>query len=133
MEKLSYDQCAYQTALGQSVAPIDYILDPIKYENCNKCRPELGIVGGTAVSHVRGNLVDLENNLFGIDRPATKCPSLEWQGVPADGRLRGNDPYKSTRFPSIDTQPVHLSTCQFASYPSVPLPAAPQPFKCSGN
>ena len=36
------------------------MLNPIKFENCNKCRMELGIVGGTAASHIQGNIVDLE-------------------------------------------------------------------------
>lgn len=131
MERLSYDQCAYKKALGESVAPISYIMDPIRYENINKCRPELGIVGGTAVSHVTGNLVDLENDLFNINRPNTKCPVYEWQGIPTDGYLQGVDPYKTTQFPRIDTQPRHLRACQFADYPSVPLPPTPREFTCS--
>ena len=76
MNRLSYDTCAYAEAVTQSVSPISFILDPIKYEHCSKCRPELGIVGGTAVSHVSGSLVDLENNLIGLDRPGTQCSSL---------------------------------------------------------
>lgn len=131
MERMSYDQCAYKTAVGQSVAPISYILDPIRYENINKCRPELGIVGGTAVSHVAGNLVDLENDLFNINRPNTKCAAYEWQGMPASGFLQGIDPYKTTIFPKVDTTPLHLRACQFADYPSVPLPPPPTTFSCS--
>ena len=57
--RLIYDTCAYKHELTQSVGPLEYVLNPMKYENCNKCRMELGLVGGTAVSHVKGNLVDL--------------------------------------------------------------------------
>lgn len=131
MERLRYDQCAYKTALGQSVAPISYVLDPIRYENINKCRPELGIVGGTAVSHVTGNLVDLENDLFNINRPSSKCPSYDWQGMPANGILQGSDPYKTTQFPKVDTHVRHLRACQFSDYPSVPLPPPPSAFTCA--
>lgn len=131
MESLRYDQCAYKAALRQSVAPISYIMDPIRYENINKCRPELGIVGGTAVSHVMGNLVDLENDLFNMTRPNSKCDRYEWQGLPADGYIQGSDPYKTTNFPRVDTRTRHLRACQFADYPSVPLPPPPSTFSCS--
>lgn len=131
MDRLRYDQCAYKTALGQSVAPISYVMDPIRYENIKKCRPELGIVGGTAVSHVTGNLVDLENDLFNMNRPSSKCPSYDWHGIPANGYLQGFDPYKTTDFPRIDTTAIHLRACQFADYPSVPLPPSPAVFKCA--
>jgi len=40
-------------------------MDVLKYENPMKCRPELGILGGSQVSHIRGNLTDLENQLRG--------------------------------------------------------------------
>lgn len=133
MERLSYDQCAYKSAIGQSVAPISYIINPIRYENVNKCRPELGIVGGTAVSHVTGNLVDLENDLFNINRPNTKCDAYEWQGLPSSGYLQGVDPYKTTKFPQVDTRARHLRACQFADYPSVPLPPTPSAFSCASG
>lgn len=131
MESLRYDQCAYKAFLKQSVAPISYIMDPIRYENINKCRPELGIVGGTAVSHVMGNLVDLENDLFNMTRPSSKCDKYEWQGLPADGHIQGLDPYKTTDFPRVDTTARHLKACQFADYPAVPLPPPPSTFSCS--
>ena len=35
--------------------PLAYNLDPVRYENCNKCRMDLGVIGGTGVSHIRGN------------------------------------------------------------------------------
>ena len=58
--RLMYDTCEYQTRLNESTGPLAYNLDPVRYENCNKCRMDLGVIGGTAVSHIRGNLVDLE-------------------------------------------------------------------------
>jgi hypothetical protein len=78
MNRSTYDSCAYNQSLNQSVAPLSYIMDPIRYNHTNKCRMELGIVGGTAVSHVAGNLVDLENDLRGQNRPLTQCPSYEY-------------------------------------------------------
>ena len=61
--RLKFDTCAYKKNLDQSVGPLSYVLNPMKYENCNKCRMELGIVGGNNVSQIKGNLVDLENDL----------------------------------------------------------------------
>ena len=72
--RLIYDTCAYSTKMNESVGPLQYILNPMKYENCKKCRHELGLVGGTAVSHIKGNLVDLENDLRGATRVSSLCP-----------------------------------------------------------
>ena len=57
---------------------LEYMLDSARYENCNKCRMELGLVGGTAVSHIQGNLVDLETDLMGITRKASLCPQKKY-------------------------------------------------------
>jgi hypothetical protein len=78
--RLKYDVCATKEHIKSSVKPINYTLDPIRYYHCNKCAPEVGIVGGTNVTHVNGNLVDLESNLFGITYPMTKCP--EYMNAP---------------------------------------------------
>ena len=61
--RLSYDTCEYKQRLNESVGPLAYMLNPMRYENCNKCRMELGVIGGTGVSHIKGNLVDLETDL----------------------------------------------------------------------
>ena len=66
--RLIYDTCAYKKELDQSVGPLNYTLYPGKYQNCSKCRIELGTVGGNNVSLFSGNLVDLENDLRGMSR-----------------------------------------------------------------
>lgn len=123
MNRLSYDSCAYNAELYQSVAPMSYVLDPVKYEHCSKCRMELGIVGGTAVSHVNGNLVDLENNLRGQDRPNTHCPAYKYL-PPQDQMLQGKEYIKPVVHPAIDTSMKHLKPCQMINYGEVPM--APQ-------
>ena len=130
MNRLTYDTCSYAKALGQSVAPLDYVLDPVKYEHCNKCRMELGIVGGTAVSHAKGNLVDLENNLMGIDRPNTHCPSYKF--LPrSDGIVQGREYIKPVRHPAVDTRATHLRSCQMHDFPPVPTAVWAKPYQCS--
>ena len=37
---LKYDDFYYKRTLNQSVSSLDYLLDPVKYNNCNKCRNE---------------------------------------------------------------------------------------------
>lgn len=135
LNRLCYDSCAYQKSLSQSVAPIDYILDISKYKNCGECRNELGLVGGPNVSHISGNLVDLENELFNITRPATRCPMYHYRRpenpgepirTPIDMSIPGRTPN-----PDVSTVPLHLQSCQFASYPEVPQPPMPQSFSCT--
>lgn len=120
--RLSYDGCATSVRYQESVGPLAYLLNPMKYENCSKCRHEFGLVGGTAVSNIRGNIVDLESDLWGITRPGTLCPALKWH-QPVGNKieiagLRCNQPR------TIDINPVHLSPCQMIRYPPIPVPPA---------
>ena len=48
--RLMYDACAYKKRLQESTTPLDYTLYPGKFENCSKCRIELGF--GTDPNHV---------------------------------------------------------------------------------
>ena len=67
--RLMYDTCEYQTKLQESAGTLEYTLNSMRNENCNKCRMELGTVGGANVSHIKGNLVDLETDVtdgFGV-------------------------------------------------------------------
>ncbi|KAG2485353.1 hypothetical protein HYH03_015934 [Edaphochlamys debaryana] len=134
LNRLKYDTCAYSKALSKSVAPIDYVLNPIKYEHCNKCRMELGLVGGTAVSHINGNLVDLENDLMNITRPSTRCPDYKYHpGMPGEPIMTPKDPEMSCgrkRNPMVDTTMTHLAPCQMVQFPEIPHPPVPAPFTC---
>jgi hypothetical protein len=101
----------------------------MKFEHCNKCRPEIGIVGGTAVSHISGNMVDLENDLRNQNRPLTHCPQYKF--LPRDdGYVQGKEYIKPTCHPKVDTSLRHLKPCQFASYPETPLTPSMNLFTC---
>lgn len=103
--RLSDDLCTYRRALGQSVDPLEYSLDPIKFHHQKTCRMKLGIVGGTAVSHIVGaDLVDTESELRLQTRAATRCPTLMY------------DPHRDA--PSARMR--HLPTCQMIHYKGVP-------------
>ena len=128
--RLSYDSCAYNAELTQSVSSLNYVMDPIKFENCNKCRMELGLVGGTAVSHINGNLVDLENDLRNANRPNTHCPSYKY--LPTSGQtIQGKEYIKPVTHPAIDIGMQHLPPCQMIQYGSVPLTTAMNVSSCT--
>ena len=113
---LTYDINDYKIKLGESVTTLDYILSPFRYEHPEKCRNELGLVGGTAASHIDGNIVDLESDLFGITRFNTKCINHQYAPV-KKGELIYND-----KTAPINTELKHLPACQFIAYKEVPLP-----------
>ena len=133
LNRLRYDVCAYQKALSESVAPIDYLLDISRFEHCGKCRNELGLVGGTAVSHINGDLVALENDLFNITRPTSRCPQYHYAptgpGEPIISPIDMTIPGRNAN-PRISTQMKHLRPCQISAYPEVPQPPMSNPFTC---
>jgi hypothetical protein len=122
MNRLIYDTCAYSKSLGESVAPMDYMLDIVAHEHCDKCMVDLGLVGGTAVSHVDGSMVDLENDLRGANRPGTKCPSFKF--LPStDASVQGKEYIKPVCHPRVNTtMSNHLKSCKFTEYPTMPPP-----------
>ena len=88
---------------------------PLKYESCSKCRVELGVVGGNNVSIIRGNLVDLENDLRGQTRPLTQpkqCSTKLYKPQPKS-YIKYNNRYGSK---TIDTRKKHLPACNMIAY-----------------
>ena len=110
-----YDTCSYKQDLQSSVDTLAHILSPYRYEHKDKCIHEFGFVGGTAVSHIQGNLVDLDSELRGQTRIITKCNNNQYK--PSENGIVNND--KTT---PINTNMTHLPTCQAIMYRSVPLP-----------
>ena len=111
--RLIYDTCAYK----KSTSPLQYHLNPLKYENCNKCRIELGLVSGPATSQIKGNLIDLENELRGQTRLLSRCPNKSYQ---PGQKIYTRDNHNRIR--EIDTELVHLPSCQMIKYKPIPLP-----------
>ena len=93
---------------------LDYMLYPGRYYNDNKCRHELGLVGGTAVSHNDYNIVDVETELRGQSRSASLCPEKHY-------------PYN--KFP-VSENKLHLPACQMISYPGIYFPLYPPKMHC---
>ena len=127
--RLQYDNCAYTHQLHESVGTLAYVLDPSKFENCNKCRMELGIIGGTNVSHIQGNLVDLETDLRGTTRLASKCPTKKYLNPCPNGDMTTCQPSRITLKGTpantmndrvLNTSMEHLQPCQMIRYRNTP-------------
>lgn len=128
--RLIYDTCAYKQELQQSTSPLSYVLNPQKYESCSKCRHELGLVSGPTVSIIRGNLVDLENDLRGQTRTASLCPDHHYHPTCNGINLGDQCQPKSITVGSngcgqprqVNTELLHLRPCQMIRYAPIPLP-----------
>lgn len=115
------DTCNYKQNLTENVSYLTYTLDPMKYEHCNKCFNTLGLVGGTAVGVPKGNMVDIENDLRGINRPNTLCPSYKYL-PPNNNSVQGKEYIKPVCHPRVDTTMMQLPSCQMFDLPATPAP-----------
>jgi len=84
-----YDTCSYKQNLQENVSTLSYILPPFRYEHKDKCRHQLGLIAGTSVSHIKGNMVDLDSELRGQTRFVSKCGDNLY--VPTGDNLIKND------------------------------------------
>ena len=76
--RLMYDACSYDTKVKTSMGPFQYATYSGKFENSNKCTLDRAVVTGNFVSQYSGNMVDLESDLRGQTRLASKCPSRKY-------------------------------------------------------
>jgi hypothetical protein len=97
----------------------NYLLDENKFENNNKCRVEFGILGGSTVSHTKSNIVDIENELLGITRTNSKCPTNKYK--PQDNNvIVPIDNFKTDKKENLDVSMKHLKPCNFFNYQLIP-------------
>lgn len=116
--RLTDDTCTYKKALRQSVGPLEYMLEPVKYVHERRCRMQLGIVGGNTVSTPAATLlVDTESELRNQTRAASLCPTNHY--------IPGRDFVKN----DMD----HLRECQLVNYRGVPGPAWVPPTRGAGG
>jgi hypothetical protein len=112
--RLKYDVCSYKAELKQSIKPINYMLDPIKYNNCNRCIPNVGIVGGLAVSNIKGNLVDLESDLMGRTHVATRCPQYMYEPTKTN-EIVSKEYTKLNKHAPINIELNNLNSCEIVN------------------
>jgi hypothetical protein len=138
--RLIYDQCEYDTRVDESTGTLAYMLNPLAHENTNKCRFELGLVGGNNVSVTQGNIVDVESDLLGVTRKASLCPSRKFKNVCATSDVKDCQPENividgpGCNTPrEVDTSMVHLPKCSMFRYKPISLPRALDLPDCPGN
>jgi hypothetical protein len=130
MNRTLYDQCATMDYVRRTMSPFDHVTDISRFEHGSKCRPDVGILAGTHVSHLQQAIVDVENNLQGRDRPTTRCP--EYLLTPDS--VSGREYIKPVQHPTIrDTNVKHLPSCPVFSPQLIqpPYPQAPLGRRCS--
>jgi len=71
--RLIYDKCSYAIELKESTSPLDYYLYKGKYELNKQC--PVGNHGNRLDFSIRA---DTENELFGLKRLGTLCPSKKY-------------------------------------------------------
>lgn len=119
--RLIYDNCAYSQKLSQNTKQGNYMMFPDKYENPNQCRIMLGQVGGNEDSIFTGNMVDLESDLFGIDRPSSLCNNSKFKPKTNCSKCYSGLPCDCLEYRSRNL--AHLPSCQMVKFgPVVPAP-----------
>jgi hypothetical protein len=122
--KLKYDNCAYLSELNQSVSTSEWVLDGNRFENKDKCFNQFGLVGGSTVSHAKGNLIDVESDLMGTTRLNSKCPTVKYLNPCPNASSINECQPKQIVIPQTPNQqgrivplnPVHLRQCQMVAY-----------------
>jgi hypothetical protein len=71
--RLTYDKCAYAKTIQESTSPLEYNLFKPKYENCVQCS-----VGDFPNIIEFDSRTEIENELSGLNRRGTLCPSLKY-------------------------------------------------------
>ncbi len=127
--RLRYDSCAYRNDLAQEIGTFSYVIDDCRFVHKNPKRLEFGIVAGNDVSIIGKNqMVDLESDLKGQTRLASRCPTLYYQNPcpnsdmntckPDNFVIRSN-PSNAGRV--IDTTLYHLAPAQMFRYTPIPV------------
>ena len=71
-DRTIYDQGAYLTKTDQSSKPLEWVLDVNAHESCKVCGPKPNV-------SEHGDRVNLESELFGLDRKNSRDPSQKYQ------------------------------------------------------
>lgn len=71
--RLSYNKEESARRAAGNTSVLDSVLDSNRYENSNKCRVPLGILGGNEVSiNMDTHYIDIESELRGLDKQTSK-------------------------------------------------------------
>ena len=127
--RLRYDSCAYRNDLAQEIGTFSYVIDDCRFVHKNPKRLEFGIVGGNDVSIISKNqMVDLESELKGQTRLASRCPILDYQNPCPSGDINMCNPKQvvirsnpGNKGRVLDTTLHHLPPAQMFRYTPIPV------------
>jgi hypothetical protein len=102
--RLSYDKCTYSREVSQNVSILNYIIHDNRPP---KCMFERGLVGGSTVSVIRGDKIDLDSELRGITRNLSMCAVSKPEPMDEKRYMILNDKTKP-----VDTRKIHLPICK---------------------
>jgi hypothetical protein len=103
---LSYDNGAYSHTLNESIGPGEYMLDrPFTCQPCFVRSPEIRMNFGGSVCEK--DLIDVDSELLGITRKATKCPGQKY--LPSDKEFCKKTHYKDCESTALEPEPSRLS------------------------
>ncbi len=118
LNSLRYDPATYREDLSQSTSGLSYLLNPIKYENCHKCSPGFGLVGGPDVSLDPTNMVDLESDLSGRTRVLSRAACGMYQPTCKSGKkCKKSHPGIPYDCDECQGKKLHVRTCNMIPYP----------------
>jgi hypothetical protein len=102
--------------------PQSYSHDRFLYVHRAPARHTLGLVGGNEVTLPKGNMVDVESDLLGLNIPLTKCSAREYQPPPPKQTYIQRRSTKGEV--TIDVRPRHLPAIQMWPYSATfaPIP-----------
>lgn len=78
--RLNYDDCTYMHTLKESITPGEYMLNTPRVDcdgGCYHVAPEVPI-GTSGATICDKELIDVDSELMGITRKATKCPTAKF-------------------------------------------------------
>jgi hypothetical protein len=104
--------------------PQAYSHTPFTFVHKEPARHMLGLIGGNEVSLPKGNVVDVESDLRGLNLPLTKSPARQYQPPAVKQATIHRKSVKGTQ--SIDVRPRHLPAIQMWPYAAT---FAPVPMK----
>ena len=104
--------------------PQTYVDDAFAYVHKEPARHMLGLVGGNEVSLPKGNMVDVESDLKGLNFPLTYSPARQYQPPP----VRQSKLYRKSTKGSVEINVAqrHLPAIQMWPYAAT---FAPVPMK----
>ena len=112
----------------KSENPQTYVENVYTYVSKTPARHVLGLIGGNEVSLPKGNMVDVESDLRGLNIPLTYCPSREYQPPPSKQSEIFRKNTKGTV--KIDVRPRHLPSIQMWSYAPTLAPVPMNVVQC---